>query len=361
MKPKQKDKNTSKCEATPKVSVCMTMYNAAPYLRECIDSILTQTFTDFELLIVDDGSTDCSREIVRSYDDPRIRLVCNKHDYIKSLNTLLREARGKYIARMDADDVMMPKRLSVQFDFMESHHEVDALGGNMLLSEGKSTCLSQEKPITIFEMLANCSLAHPTVMLRAGTLHKLHLLYEKDFLYAEDYRMWMQMLKSEAILMNISECLIKYRASSQQISQIHFKEQQAATIRIKQDMREWICQQEKDVKEEQIIFPRSGNEMTLVIPFMNEGEEVGNTIRSARHFVGDKVDIIVINDHSTDGYDYETDLKGLNVRYIVNKFNIGAAASKEKGARLATTPYFILLDAHMRFYDSRWLQRYLDE
>lgn len=85
----------------------MPVYNASRYLRDCIDSILSQSFTDFELLIVDDGSTDDSVEIIRSYSDSRIRLIENKHDYIGSINLLLQEARGKYIARMDADDVIM--------------------------------------------------------------------------------------------------------------------------------------------------------------------------------------------------------------------------------------------------------------
>ena len=79
----------------PKISVCMAMYNAALYLRECIESILSQSFTDFELLIVDDGSTDDSKEIVNSYNDERIRLICNNHDYIAALNLLLREAKGE--------------------------------------------------------------------------------------------------------------------------------------------------------------------------------------------------------------------------------------------------------------------------
>ena len=101
----------------PPVSVCMSMYNASKYLRECINSVLAQTFKDFEFLIVDDGSTDDSAEIVQSYHDSRRRLIKNKHDYIGSLNILLDEARGKYIARMDADDVMMPMRLKIQFEY----------------------------------------------------------------------------------------------------------------------------------------------------------------------------------------------------------------------------------------------------
>lgn len=130
----------------PLVSVCMPMYNASAYLRECIDSILCQTFGDFELLIADDGSTDESRYIVRSYDDPRIRLIENEHDYIGSLNLLLKEARGKYIARMDADDIMVSFRLEAQFGYMERHVEVDVLGGiapNAASGSPNASCMNE--------------------------------------------------------------------------------------------------------------------------------------------------------------------------------------------------------------------------
>lgn len=118
-------------ERSPSISVCMPMFNASRYLRESIDSVLAQTFADFEFLIADDGSTDDSVDIVESYSDPRIRLIKRPHDYIATLNFLLAEARGKYIARMDADDVMLPHRLKTQFDYMEAHPGVDLLGGNI--------------------------------------------------------------------------------------------------------------------------------------------------------------------------------------------------------------------------------------
>ena len=101
------------------ISVIMPVYNGARYLRECLDSILCQTFRNFELLIVDDGSTDDTCDIIRSYSDNRIRLIESRHDYIASCNLLLKEAKGKYLARMDADDIMMPDRLMAQYEYME--------------------------------------------------------------------------------------------------------------------------------------------------------------------------------------------------------------------------------------------------
>lgn len=97
----------------PPVSIVLPMYNAAEYIKECVDSILMQTYSDFELLIIDDGSTDDSVEILEKYDDQRIRLIKNEHNFIASLNLGLKESRGKYIARMDADDKMKPHRLEM--------------------------------------------------------------------------------------------------------------------------------------------------------------------------------------------------------------------------------------------------------
>lgn len=114
------------------ISVCLPVYNRAKYIGECIESILQQTFTDFELLIVDDGSTDETCDVILSYNDPRIRLILGEHDYIGSCNRLYDEAKGKYIARMDSDDLMLPNRLRIQYEYMESHPEVDILGGGAI-------------------------------------------------------------------------------------------------------------------------------------------------------------------------------------------------------------------------------------
>ena len=98
-------------EKSPNISICIPMYNAARFIKDCIDSVLSQSFQDLELLVVDDGSTDNSCDIVNSVRDNRIRLIRNQHDYVGSLNKLLDEAKGKYIARMDADDVMVTSLL----------------------------------------------------------------------------------------------------------------------------------------------------------------------------------------------------------------------------------------------------------
>ena len=90
------------------------MYNAALFIKDCINSVLSQSFQDFELLVVDDGSTDNSCDIVKNIKDNRVRLIQNQHDYVGSLNLLMDEAKGEYIAKMDADDVMCANRLTLQ-------------------------------------------------------------------------------------------------------------------------------------------------------------------------------------------------------------------------------------------------------
>ncbi|MDE5981180.1 MAG: glycosyltransferase, partial [Bacteroidaceae bacterium] len=200
----------------PSVSVCMPMYNASPYLRECVDSILSQSFEDFELLIVDDGSTDDSVEIVRSYGDERIRLIENKHDYIGSLNILLDEARGKYIARMDADDVMMPERLQAQYDYMECHPSIDLVASGMnYIGNGGRTFVPPvtDRCINPKDLLESCCIAHPTVFVRTDVFKKHDLRYREEYKFAEDYRLWAEMLMSGLHLTNIGRPLINYRVS----------------------------------------------------------------------------------------------------------------------------------------------------
>lgn len=341
------------------ISVCMAMYNASQYLRECIDSILQQTFTDFELLIVDDGSTDDSCEIVRSYDDSRIRLIENNHDYIGSLNLLLKEAKGKYIAKMDADDIMLPFRLEKQFMYMEEHLSIDIIGCSAVkyspYKEEDFIITRNEKCITPQDLLiANC-IIHPTAFLRTDSIRKNNLLYEYDYIYAEDYRLWTRCLICGLNIRVLPDIVLKYRISQNQVSSIHSAIMSVKSEQIQLALGEWICQINNSDYCHPPIIKASSNKLTVIIPFLNEGEEVSRTVESLRRFVGSRIDIIVINDCSTDNYRYKESLKQFNVYYIVNKKRMGVAASRDYGVRLCKTPYFLLLDAHMRVYENDWL------
>lgn len=346
------------------ISVVMPVYNGAEHLRVCLDSILSQTFRDFELLIVDDGSTDNTCEIIESYDDARICLVRNKHDYIASCNLLLSEARGKYIARMDADDIMMPDRLAYQYEYMESHPEIDILGGGMQYF-GDSAGVYVPNYIgyiSIDMFVDSCPLAHPTIMLRRQSFIDANIKYESEYIYAEDYNLWVQALKSKLIVVNVEHILIKYRISKKQISCLHATEMNKVAKRIQKEICCWQIQNEiKWALKEPVKLPCSSNLLTVIIPFLNEKDEVKITVEEVRRTAGDEVDIIVINDCSYDGYSYGKELSKYNVFYILNKERKGVAASRDLGVRLCNTPYFILLDAHMRFYDNVWHKHIVKE
>lgn len=345
---------------SPAISIYMPMYNASRYLRECIDSVLAQTFTDFEFLIADDGSTDNSVEIVESYFDTRIRLIKREHNYIATLNALISEAKGKYLAKMDADDIMTPNRISDQFSFMENNKEVDIMfGGIALISEdekplGQTFC-TDSGFITIDDLTEGCNLAHPTAFIRRTSISsKSYMLYNPNFVYAEDYSLWVDLLIAGLKIFNSAQIFGYYRRHEQQVSITKYSEQQQKSKIIR---KRAIAYQAFRIQNEfcqRCDISDSSNKLTVVIPFLNEHDEVKHTVESIRSTTGDAVDIIVINDNSSQDYDYIADLQNLNITYIANKYRIGAARSKEKGVNMVRTPYFLILDAHMRFYKMDW-------
>ena len=342
----------------------MPMFNASPYLRECIDSVLAQTYADFELLIVDDGSEDDSVDIIRSYTDSRIRLIERRHDYIASLNCLFDEARGTFVAHMDADDVMKPDRLKAQLIYLETHPEIDILASQMDNFQGlplSGAGLSEESTEVFLEDLSDgCPIAHPSVMIRIARLRQAGLHYEAAYVYAEDYNLWAEALMAGMRIAVLNRNLSVYRRTRTQVSFKYGEEQSRQTRRIREkiiqrlysspfkDSAAWGCHRHK------VLPPLPGNRLTVIMPFLNERDEVVHTLESIRQSAGDEVEILVINDCSDDGFNYREAVAHYRVSYIVNDERMGVAASRDMGVTLCRTPYFILLDAHMRFYDSQW-------
>jgi glycosyltransferase involved in cell wall biosynthesis len=157
----------------PKVTMLMSVYNGARFLREAIESILGQTFRDFEFLIVDDGSTDDSREMILSYCDPRVRLVINDRNVglPRSLNRGLDLAQGEYVARQDADDISESARLAKQVAFLDSYHDVALLGTwYRKIDEGGRIIGDRQLPCDHVRIrwcqLFFCPFVHTAIMLR---------------------------------------------------------------------------------------------------------------------------------------------------------------------------------------------------
>lgn len=213
----------------PKISVIMAVYNTEKYLPSAIESILGQSYDNFEFIIIEDGSTDKSLEIIKSYKDQRIKLVENGknmgHTY--SLNCGLDLACGEYIARMDSDDISLPKRFAKQVKFMDLHREI-AVCGTWVKTFGKGVNFTNRYLTDPEDIKANLlfytSLAHPTVMIRKSVLNKHNLKYaiERDRdENTEDYGLWLKLAQLEK-LTNIPEVLLLYRMHPDSVSSIHF-------------------------------------------------------------------------------------------------------------------------------------------
>jgi glycosyltransferase involved in cell wall biosynthesis len=209
---------------TPTVSVLLPVRNCERYLRQSIESVLGQSFEDFELVLVDDGSTDRSEEIYRVFEDNRIRVVPNggEHSITHALNLGISSARGKYIARIDCDDVMMPQRLEKQVSFLESQPKVGLVGSWMRTFGERSTEWKYpvaNPDIQLF-LLFGSPFGHPSVMFRTKWLEGKKGYYDPLFDLAEDFELWTRMSQIWE-LANIPEYLTHYRTHPSQITKFY--------------------------------------------------------------------------------------------------------------------------------------------
>jgi len=202
----------------PTVTVLMPVYNGEKYLKESIESILTQTYTDFEFLIINDGSTDSSKFIVSSYNDTRIRYIEKEKNtgIVDTLNYGLDLASGKYIARMDCDDISLPVRLEKQVIFMDNNPDV-GISGTWAQTFGELSnndvwkYPESHKDISC-ALMFNSVLVHSSVIMRKSYLQQYKLTYKTDYIYAEDYDFWVN-ANACFKLANIPKVLLKYRIS----------------------------------------------------------------------------------------------------------------------------------------------------
>ena len=222
------------------VSVVMSVRNGQRHLREAVDSILGQTYRDFELIIVDDGSTDGTLEILRSYGDPRITLIPQEHrGLVPSLNRAIGSATAPYVARMDADDVAAPSRLEDQTAFLDSHPEFVLVGSNLLfIDESGHTVL--DSPLLLhdeeirLEMLTRCPFGHSSVMFRREAAVAAGL-YRRDYWPAEDYDLWRR-LATHGRFANLNTTLTRYRVSAEGVTSTNGPLQAEKTWRVQGDL-----------------------------------------------------------------------------------------------------------------------------
>lgn len=199
------------------ISVILPAYNAELYIKEAIDSVLAQTFTNFELIILNDGSTDKTEEIILSYQDSRIVYVKNEQNLglIGTLNKGMALAKGKYIARMDADDICLPERFAKQVNFLEEHPDYIICGTAAYrffnnLTDKKAFYVPINDENIRVRLFFNTGFIHPSVMFRTETIRTHNLSFNDNYKYAEDYYFWMDLLKYGKGF-NLKEKLLYYR------------------------------------------------------------------------------------------------------------------------------------------------------
>jgi hypothetical protein len=199
------------------VTVLMAVYNEARFAPAAVESILGQTFADFEFLIIDDGSTDSSAGYLRDLYDPRVRPLRNAGNLglTRSLNKGLDAARGEYIARMDADDIALPDRLAGQVAFLDDNPHVGIVGSSRILIDENdqeiAVAHAAEDDLAIrWKCLLGNPFAHPTVMLRRSIFDQHHLCYDESFRTAQDYELWSRILMHTQGA-NLREPLLRYR------------------------------------------------------------------------------------------------------------------------------------------------------
>ena len=239
------------------ISVVMPTFNTSvPILKESVESILAQTFKDFEFIIIDDCSTnDDSCSYLQSLSDERIRIMRNPTNLgiTKSLNIGLRAARGKYIARMDSDDIALPMRFEKQFAFMESHPDVIACGANVEFFGDRSLItydrIADMEEYRIKLLYFSPGPMHPTVFFNRELLRRYEISYDETLQYAQDYGIYSDISKCGRMYI-LEDVLLRYRFHSSQVSKVHREKQNSCSMYVQKKI---LTELLGEITEEELI------------------------------------------------------------------------------------------------------------
>lgn len=246
---------------TPKISVFMPAYNSAEFIAEAIESILNQTFKDFEFIIINDGSGDSTWDIIQKYarQDNRIRAYsrCQNKGIVYTANEGFALSKGEYIARMDSDDISLPERLEKQVKYLDSHPDIGLLGAWTQYFPGFPISKRPEH-IDLFYLLKDCPVDQPVAMIRKSVIDKYNLRYDEDYLACEDQELWFRLIKVSKIA-NLQELLLMHRWHGGNIS-----------IRLGNIQQQNIQKIRKRILEFITTSPEQQNAIAKIIPEMSE-------------------------------------------------------------------------------------------
>lgn len=225
----------------PLISVIMPVYNSEKYLRASIESVLNQSNGDFEFIIVNDGSSDNSKNILDSFSDSRIKSIsniCNLGNY-PSRNLGFMNAKGKYICVMDSDDISYPDRLEKQVSFLEENKEIGLIGSSIIQSNGIPLFRSSLPEVLKILFLQNNFLFHPSLMFRRALMIKHGLLYNESYRFASDYDFIVRAMRYFPVS-TIKDVLLMYRVHESQITVRHSSDQKRYANQIRKSQLKWL-------------------------------------------------------------------------------------------------------------------------
>lgn len=296
----------------PLISVILPIYNAGLFVNESIQSILNQTFIDFELILINDGSTDNSEEIILAFQDERIRYYKNATNLklIDTLNLGLELAQGKYVARIDADDIANPERFQIQVDFLEANPTYGIVGSFARKFGDSNDLLSyvEEDENIRYAFLTHNPFIHSTVMLRSSILKKYNLYFQNNRMHVEDYDLWMRLLQFSKGKI-LSQELIRYRLHAGQISTIYAKLQNENTRKLQEAYcfslgfseleSELIIKllSKQEEKIDKLVFAFSNaNYLSLKLPFITLQSSFFNLIqKSVKDLILNKTSLSIVD------------------------------------------------------------------
>jgi len=245
-----------------KISVLMCVYNTCTeYLSEAIDSILGQSYSNIEFVIVDDGSDDGNTQsLLQKYaaSDDRILLIKNDINIglTKSLNVGLKRCTGKYVARMDADDISLIDRLQLQYDYMEQHPEISMLGANIIEFSGDRVILDTSKNLSVFDceehrinsLFEHSGPPHPTFFIRKSFIDEHNICYCEDILKAQDYGLMAYIYMNGGKIYKLGSSLLKYRVHDNQITATAGSEQKMYQEKVSESILQHFFPQMTDTE-----------------------------------------------------------------------------------------------------------------
>lgn len=368
-----------KTDKIPVFAIILPVYNEENNIRQCLDSIVRQTFEDWVCYICNDCSTDNSVSICAEYaqQDSRFVIINSKYakytetgkiDMVnkdmsgisKMLNLGIAVSESKYVLRMDADDEMLPYRLQLTYDWMESHADCD-IAGFPVIYKGQTYNLSSmtgtaDGECTFGCMSRNVKPYHPTVcMRRASVLEKTTIMYQQPYDGCEDAFLWFHAkARGCKIMLADTEPVIVYKGGRQTKKATYLFERLTRVYR-------YSIEKEQDPSAKLTHWDPS-RKMTVVIGFKNENIELEKTIVSLL-LSDDDINIVLVDDCSNDNYDYNGVAETFGCFYYKSDKPLGCAAARQEGVKHVNTPYFILMDAHMRINvnQENWTRRFITE